>query len=70
MFVDISQTGYLSEEFAYKLLKDVHVAVVPGVVYGKAYDSYIRVAYTKKIGMLENAVQRFHTFFDKLEKHQ
>ena len=70
MFVDISQTGYLSEEFAYKLLKDVHVAVVPGVVYGKAYDSYIRVAYTKKIGMLENGVQRFHTFFDKLEKHQ
>lgn len=70
MFVDIAKTGYLSEEFAYKLLKDVHVAVVPGVVYGKAYDSYIRVAYTKKIEMLENAVQRFHTFFDELEKHQ
>ncbi len=70
MFVDISQTGYRSEEFAYKLLEDVHVAVVPGVVYGKAYDSYIRVAYTRKIGTLEKAVQRFHIFFDKLEKGQ
>lgn len=69
MFVDISQTGYLSVDFAYKLLKDVHVAVVPGVVYGKAYDGYIRVAYTREIKMLENAVQRFHTFFDKLEKN-
>lgn len=68
MFVDISQTGYRSEEFAYKLLEDVHVAVVPGVVYGKAYDNYIRVAFTRKIEMLEEAVERFHTFFDKLEK--
>lgn len=68
MFVDISQTGYRSEEFAYKLLEDVHVAVVPGVVYGKAYDSYIRVAYTRKIETLEKAVQRFQIFFDKLEK--
>lgn len=68
MFVDISQTGYRSEEFAYKLLEDVHVAVVPGVVYGKAYDSYIRIAYTRKIETLQKAVQRIHTFFDKLEK--
>lgn len=68
MFVDISQTGYRSEEFAYKLLKDVHVAVVPGVVYGKTYDSYIRVAFTRKVELLEKAVERFHTFFDKLEK--
>lgn len=68
MFVDISQTGYRSEEFAYKLLEDVHVAVVPGVVYGKAYDSYIRVAFTRKVELLEKAVERFHTFFDKLEK--
>lgn len=70
MFVDISQTGYRSEEFAYKLLEEVHVAVVPGVVYGKAYDSYIRVAFTRKIEMLEKAVERFHIFFDKLEKGQ
>lgn len=68
MFVDISQTGYRSEEFAYKLLEDVHVAVVPGVVYGKAYDSYIRVAFTRKVELLEKAVGRFHTFFNKLEK--
>lgn len=70
MFVDISRTGYRSEEFAYKLLEDVHVAVVPGVVYGKAYDSYIRVAFTRKIEMLEKAVERFCIFFDKLEKGQ
>ena len=68
MFADISQTGYRSEEFAYKLLEDVHVAVVPGVVYGKAYDSYIRVAYTRKIETLKEAVQRLYTFFDQLEK--
>lgn len=68
MFVDISQTGYRSEEFAYKLLEDVHVAVVPGVVYGKAYDDYIRVAFTRKIEVLEKAVERLYTFFEELEK--
>lgn len=68
LFVDISQTGYRSEEFAYKLLEAVHVAVVPGVVYGKAYDGYIRVAFTRKVETLEQAVERLQTFFDELEK--
>lgn len=68
MFADISKTGYRSEEFAYKLLEDVHVAVVPGVVYGQAYDSYVRVAFTRKVETLEKAVERFHSFFCNLEK--
>lgn len=62
IFVDISQTGYQSVEFAYKLLADAHVAVVPGVVYGDAYDNYVRVAYTKNVEVLKGAVERIQTF--------
>ncbi len=45
-FINIGKTGLKSEEFAYKLLEYSHVAVVPGVTYGKDYDDYIRIAFT------------------------
>lgn len=66
MFIDISATGYRSGEFAYQLLKEAHVAVVPGVVYGKGYDDHIRIAYTKNVEQLETAVERIKFFLNKV----
>lgn len=58
MFIDISKTGMKSEQFAYDLLEKAHIAVVPGVAYGEMYDDYIRIAFTKKIDILKDAVKR------------
>lgn len=65
LFVNISKTGLDSLTFAKKLLEEAHVAVAPGITYGKAYDSYIRIAFTLEIPKLEEGVQRISKFMKK-----
>lgn len=62
LYVNIEGTGMKSIDFAYALLDSQHVAVVPGVTYGKPYDNYIRIAYTMKIEKLKEAVDRIAKF--------
>lgn len=64
LFINISETGMDCTEFAYKLLKQEHVAVVPGVAYGEAYSEYIRIAYTLEISGLREAVRRLKYFIE------
>ena len=66
-FVDVSETGLNSEEFAYKLLEKHHVAVVPGVAYGEKYNNYVRIAFTLKQELLEEAMNRLESFVDSLK---
>lgn len=66
LFVNIEKTGLDCLSFAYKLLEEEHVAVVPGITYGKAYTNYIRIAYTMKIDMLKVAVARISRFVNRL----
>lgn len=66
IFVNVQKTGMTSLEFAYKLLEKEHVAVAPGVVYGKAYDSYIRIACTLEKELLLEAAQRIIRFADSV----
>lgn len=62
LFVDISDLNMSGEEFAYRLLREKHVAVVPGKAYGDSYDKYIRIAFTKDIKVLEEAAERIGEF--------
>ena len=41
-FIDISETGMDSKTFCFSLLEQQHVAVIPGVAFGEAFDNYIR----------------------------
>lgn len=66
LYVNISKTGLRSLDFAYALLQKEHVAVVPGVTYGDAYDHFVRIAYTKKIEELTLAVERIEKFMKDL----
>ncbi len=66
MFVNIEKTGLKSEEFALKLLEKERVAVVPGKSYGKNYDGYIRIAFTKEIDVLSKAVERIFSFIENI----
>lgn len=63
MFINISKTGMRCDDFAYKLLREAHIAVVPGISYGDMFGDYIRVAFTKELPVLEEAVSRLEEFF-------
>jgi aminotransferase len=66
LFVNISKTGMDSFTFCKELLLNAHVAVAPGITYGKEYDNYVRLAYTLEIPKLEEGVQRIKTFVEGL----
>lgn len=66
MFVSIEKTGLKSEEFAQKLLCEKHIAVVPGKAYGENYDGYIRIAFTKPIEILSDAMDKIEEFVNEL----
>jgi len=58
LFIDITGTGLTSEEFAYKLLEEKHIAVVPGNAFNRAGEGYIRIACTlSEIKLIEAAEQ-------------
>lgn len=66
LFVNIQKTGMKSLDFAYRLLEKEHVAVAPGVAYGRAYDSYIRIACTLDKDKLVSAAYKILNFVDLL----
>ena len=68
LMVDISETGMKSEEFAIALLKEEHVALVPGITYGKSCDNYVRIAFTLNEDKIIEGVTRIHSFIKKLQK--
>ncbi len=66
MMVDISRTGMSSVDFCYALLRAQHVAVVPGVTYGKGCDKYIRIAFTQDVEVIREGVNRIVEFVNGL----
>lgn len=66
MMVDISKTGMDSIDFCYALLRGAHVAVVPGVTYGKCCDKYIRIAFTLDEEKIKEGVSRITEFVNTL----
>jgi len=66
LFFDIKDTGLTSEEFAYKLLEEKHIAVVPGNAFNKAGEGYIRIACTLSEEILVNAAKEIVDFADSL----
>lgn len=68
LMVDISSTGMGSVDFAIALLKAQHVAVVPGITYGKCCDHYIRIAFTRELDYIREGVKRIDAFMKGLKK--
>lgn len=62
LMVDISSTGLSSYDFACRLLETAHVAVVPGVTYGKSCDKYVRIAFTLDERKIEEGITRIAEF--------
>lgn len=66
LMVDILKTGMTSVDFAMVLLKAVHVAVVPGITYGKCCDHYVRIAFTRELDYIREGVRRISEFMRSL----
>lgn len=62
-FLDVSATGMTGEEFVMKLLKSKQVALVHGSAYGgKAYQNFVRIAFTVAVPVLKEAFMRIREF--------
>jgi aspartate aminotransferase len=51
-------------EFANRLLKEAHVAVVPGEAFGT--DDHVRISYATSMKELEKGLERIHKFVESL----
>ena len=58
LFVDIRSTGLTSEAFAVKLITDYRVAVVPGHVFGRCGEGFVRCCYATDIAKIRIALDR------------
>jgi aspartate aminotransferase len=57
-WLDISKTGYSSAALAEKLLKEQHVAVVPGSAFGANGEGYLRITCVKSMEELNEGLRR------------
>lgn len=65
-FIEISSTGMDSKLFSFSLLEKQHVAVIPGVAFGEAFDNYIRLAFTLNEDKIIEGISRIKEFINQL----
>jgi aminotransferase len=66
VFPNISSTGMTSREYAIGLLKSEKVAVVPGEVFGKCGEGYIRCSYATSMEALKEAMTKIRRYTKSL----
>ena len=62
LFPNVKGTGLKSEEFVWKLLENSHVATIPGSAFGASGEGYIRIACTRSMDVLTQAMDRMEAF--------
>jgi aminotransferase len=65
LFPSIKTTGKTSHDFAFGLLKQQQVAVVPGTAFGPSGEGYVRCSYATGMDQLQLAVERIAEFVGK-----
>ena len=60
-----STTGLSSDDFAERLLKDEHVAVIPGNAFGPSGEGHVRACYATSYEKLEDALARIGRFVER-----
>ena len=68
VFPDISGFGMTSEEFCGRLLREKHVAIVPGTAFGECGEGFARISYAYSLRHLEKALNRMEEFINDLQK--
>jgi aminotransferase len=65
LFVSIKPSGKSSQDFAFGLLKQEKVAVVPGTAFGPSGEGYVRCSYATGLEQLKTATERIANFIGK-----
>jgi len=66
VFPSIQSTGMTSEEFCHRLLKEKHVAVVPGNAFGESGEGFVRISYCYSLKHIQEAMNRIESFLREL----
>jgi aminotransferase len=64
-FPNITASGMDDETFAEMLLREEHVAVVPGNAFGPGGDGYVRMCYATEYSQIEEALHRMEKFMNR-----
>lgn len=62
LYLDVSNYGLTSSEFAIELLKEQRVAVVPSLAFEATDSGYVRLSYCCDFKVLEEGVRRIQNF--------
>jgi len=65
LFPSIKPTGKSSHDFAFGLLKEQQVAVVPGTAFGSSGEGHVRCCYATSMEQLQIAVERIAEFIKR-----
>lgn len=70
VFPCIREFGIGSDEFATRLLKEEHVAVVPGTAFGSCGEGFLRISYAYSLEDLKKALERLERFVKRLKEEK
>lgn len=70
VFPCIKEFGMTSEEFAFALLDEENLAVVPGSAFGDSGEGFLRISYAYSLENLKIAMERITRFVEKLRKEK
>ncbi len=67
IFPNIKQSRLSSENFAERLLKEAKVVVIPGNIFGKEGEGYVRISYSTSTENIEKALEMIKKFMINLK---
>ena len=67
-FPCIKSTGLSSNEFCERLIREKHVAVIPGTAFGDCGEGFIRVSYCYSIDNIKKAIDKIGEFVKELKE--
>lgn len=66
LLFNIKELGVTSEEFAFGLLREEHVALVPGSGFGERGEGYVRLTFAKDEESLKEAIDRIRHYVERI----
>ena len=70
VFPCIQEFGISSDEFAFRLLEEENLAVVPGTAFGDWGEGFLRISYAYSLKKLKLAMERIDHFITKLRNEK
>lgn len=66
VYPNLASFGMTSEDFCARLLKETHVAIVPGTAFGECGEGFARISYAYSVKHIKTALERIEQFTAKL----